>query len=68
MQFVLPLVCNPQRLTPSSSSSTDILGKEAFLTMGVFAWSLNGDYEIDRPFLCFRKTKGQKLGFTFKLA
>ncbi len=29
----------------------EALGKDAYLTIGVFAWSLDGDYETERPFL-----------------
>ncbi|MBC7287389.1 MAG: alpha-galactosidase [Armatimonadetes bacterium] len=29
----------------------DRLGPDAYLTLGVFGWSLDGDYETDRPFL-----------------
>ncbi|MCX7599490.1 MAG: hypothetical protein N2512_11595 [Armatimonadetes bacterium] len=29
----------------------DRLGPDAYFTAGIFAWSLDGDYETDRPFL-----------------
>lgn len=38
----------------------DRLGPDSFFTMGVFAWSLDGDYETDRPFM----TEGLSLVLT----
>lgn len=45
---------NPPYFTDFANSIRELckrLGEDAFVTVGVFGWSLDGDYETERPFL-----------------